>query len=394
MDYPMLLYPGKGLVLPNHNIDQIATYCRFLILSIPNNDMTRKSPFAIQKAIQGIGGELKSVKKVRSEARKLIAPQLSQTYAQTAKFSPISAAAQTDENITKIKCPPLNLLQPLSCPPKPNILQSTPAVTLSSSSTQAKLLPSTSSITATVSEPQPPTPVSDVILSSANTIITPTEPSSSIVSASTSVPDVLPELALAPKNLKLKPCQSAGGTSLRCPRRDTVVGLVLPIRDVGFTRWILALMLYHYILGVLQFQHRLLPIKHTYYLPLLQCQSLSQLFLHLIQFLADQAIVKKSRKRLLPKYNETGTSFLQISKSNIPTKFASDAVKKFSTQKLPLIPRRKKRPSKTICKDIEKKMIPYKPKKSTPVHDTSDEEDMFEEEEMNHRILTPSRNGK
>ncbi|GFV12510.1 uncharacterized protein TNCV_764451 [Trichonephila clavipes] len=62
---PMLLCPGKGLVLPNHNIDQIATYCRFLIL-YPNYEMTRKSPFAIQKAIHGIGGEPKSVKKLRS----------------------------------------------------------------------------------------------------------------------------------------------------------------------------------------------------------------------------------------------------------------------------------------------------------------------------------------
>ncbi|GFV63395.1 hypothetical protein TNCV_138941 [Trichonephila clavipes] len=37
--------------------------------------------------------------------------------------------------------------------------------------------------------------------------------------------------------------QSAGGTSLWCPLRDTAVGLVLQIRGVGFTRWILALML-------------------------------------------------------------------------------------------------------------------------------------------------------
>ncbi|GFU61306.1 hypothetical protein TNCV_5033511 [Trichonephila clavipes] len=105
-------------------------------------------------------------------------------------------------------------------------------------------------------------------------------------------------------------------------------------------------------------------------------------------YLADQAIVKKSRKRLLPKYNETGTSFLQISKSNIPAKFAAIAVKNVSAQKPPLIPRRKKRPPKTICKDIEIKMTPYKVKKSTPVqvHTCTDEE-----EEMNHRISTPSR---
>ncbi|GFX55575.1 uncharacterized protein TNCV_268631 [Trichonephila clavipes] len=140
----------------------------------------------IEKQIQ----EIKTNNNISyQEARKLIASQLSQTYAQTAKSSPISAATQTDENITKIKCPHLNLLQPLSYLPKPNISQSTPAVTTSSSSTQAQLLPSTSSMPATVSEPQPPTPVSDVILSSANTVITPTEPSSSIVS--TSDPDVL-----------------------------------------------------------------------------------------------------------------------------------------------------------------------------------------------------------
>ncbi|GFY38856.1 hypothetical protein TNIN_401261 [Trichonephila inaurata madagascariensis] len=71
------------------------------------------------------------------------------------------------------------------------------------------------------------------------------------------------------------------------------------------------------------------------------------------------------------------------------------AVKRFAAQKkLPLIPHREKRPPKTICKDIEINMTPYKPKKSTPVQDTTDEEDLFEEEEINYRILTPSRNSK
>ncbi|GFW67582.1 putative RNA-directed DNA polymerase from transposon X-element [Trichonephila clavipes] len=107
------------------------------------------------------------------KANKLVPPHISQTYAQTAKSSPISSATQTDENITKIKCPPLNLLQPLLSPPKPNISQSTPAVTTSLSSTQAQLLPSNSSIAATGSEPQPPTPVSDAMLSAANIITTP-----------------------------------------------------------------------------------------------------------------------------------------------------------------------------------------------------------------------------
>ncbi|GFT73770.1 uncharacterized protein TNCV_1327711 [Trichonephila clavipes] len=48
------------------------------------------------------------------EARKLIVPQTSHTYAQAAKSSNKTSSTQTDEIITKIKCPPLELLQPLS----------------------------------------------------------------------------------------------------------------------------------------------------------------------------------------------------------------------------------------------------------------------------------------
>ncbi|GFS68203.1 uncharacterized protein TNCV_1531081 [Trichonephila clavipes] len=62
----MLLGPGKGLVSPNLNIDDVSNYPRFLILSLPNNEMSRKSPFAIQKALKGIGGDPKGVKKLRS----------------------------------------------------------------------------------------------------------------------------------------------------------------------------------------------------------------------------------------------------------------------------------------------------------------------------------------
>ncbi|GFV99848.1 hypothetical protein TNCV_5082081 [Trichonephila clavipes] len=92
---------------------------------------------------------------------------------------------------------------------------------------------------------------------------------------------------------------------------------------------------------------------------------------------ADQAIFKKSKKQLLPKYNETSTHRLQISKSNIFTQIAASAVKHFAAQKLPLKPRKKKRHLKTIFKDIEIKMIPYKPKKGNLVKDTSDEEYML-----------------
>ncbi|GFX64579.1 uncharacterized protein TNCV_2688531 [Trichonephila clavipes] len=63
---PMLLCPGKGLVLSNLHIDQISANTRFLLLSLPNNEMSSKSPFAIQKTLIGIGGEPKSVKRLRS----------------------------------------------------------------------------------------------------------------------------------------------------------------------------------------------------------------------------------------------------------------------------------------------------------------------------------------
>ncbi|GFU32613.1 uncharacterized protein TNCV_4876681 [Trichonephila clavipes] len=53
---------GTSLVLPSLNIDKVSEHARFLILSLPNNEMLQKSPFAIHKAIQGISGEPKSVK--------------------------------------------------------------------------------------------------------------------------------------------------------------------------------------------------------------------------------------------------------------------------------------------------------------------------------------------
>ncbi|GFY02254.1 uncharacterized protein TNCV_3501371 [Trichonephila clavipes] len=181
--------------------------------------MSKISPFAIHKTLIGIGGEPKSVKRLRSgdllietisdlqtksfflaktflnspvtvsphktlnscrgvisepdllttpdaeildgfsgqEERKLIVPQLSQTYAQAAKSSTLNNSTQTDENITKIKCPPLKLLAPLSSKQRPNIS----TVNTTSSSAQTQLLPSISSKTSTTSDPQPPTPISE-----------------------------------------------------------------------------------------------------------------------------------------------------------------------------------------------------------------------------------------
>ncbi|GFX19445.1 uncharacterized protein TNCV_3051031 [Trichonephila clavipes] len=94
--------------------------------------------------------EIQAIKTNRNisylEARKLIAPQLSQTYAQVAKPSTVTSTAQTDENITQIQCPPLQLLQPLLSVPQPNKYPSITSVSTSSSTTQANLLPSASSI--------------------------------------------------------------------------------------------------------------------------------------------------------------------------------------------------------------------------------------------------------
>ncbi|GFV06900.1 uncharacterized protein TNCV_2916601 [Trichonephila clavipes] len=112
------------------------------------------------------------------EARKLIVPQLVQTYAKAAKPSIVNNSTQTDENITKIKCQPLNLLQPLSSLPKQNKLISTPVISMSSSSTQAELLPSISSKAAAVLQPGPPIPMSNDILS--NNMLTPIESSSNV----------------------------------------------------------------------------------------------------------------------------------------------------------------------------------------------------------------------
>ncbi|GFT17211.1 uncharacterized protein TNCV_4739171 [Trichonephila clavipes] len=92
----------------------------------------------IEKQIQ----QLKTTKNISyPEARKLIVPQLSQTYAQAAKSSTLTNSTQTDENITKINCPPLKLLAPLSSKQRTNI----PTAINTSSSAQTQLLPSISS---------------------------------------------------------------------------------------------------------------------------------------------------------------------------------------------------------------------------------------------------------
>ncbi|GFV53269.1 putative RNA-directed DNA polymerase from transposon X-element [Trichonephila clavipes] len=70
-----------------------------------------------EKEIQTIKTKIETY--LLSSRRKLIAPQFSQTYA-LAKPSIATSTTQTDENITKVKCPPLQILKPLLSVPHPN----------------------------------------------------------------------------------------------------------------------------------------------------------------------------------------------------------------------------------------------------------------------------------
>ncbi|GFU59584.1 putative RNA-directed DNA polymerase from transposon BS [Trichonephila clavipes] len=101
-----------------------------------------------EKQIQGI----KTNKNISYfEARKLIVPQLTQTYAQVTKPSNISTTTQTDPNITNIICPPLQCLKPVSSKtPMPSTSSSVSTVSTSSSSTQENLLPSPFAIIPTI----------------------------------------------------------------------------------------------------------------------------------------------------------------------------------------------------------------------------------------------------
>ncbi|GFX06690.1 retrovirus-related Pol polyprotein from transposon gypsy [Trichonephila clavipes] len=63
---PMQLCLGNGLVLPNLNNDQIYTNVIFLLIPLQSVEISKKSPFTIHKTLIGIGGEPKSVKRLRS----------------------------------------------------------------------------------------------------------------------------------------------------------------------------------------------------------------------------------------------------------------------------------------------------------------------------------------
>ncbi|GFY04682.1 uncharacterized protein TNCV_419381 [Trichonephila clavipes] len=131
------------------------------------------------------------------EARKLIAPQLSQSYAQVTEPSTTTTTKQTDENITKIVCLPLKLLQPLKLVPKPTISSSVPAVNKSSTSIQAEILPSTSSVTViSPSKSQPSNSVMDTAPITSNSLSISAESSSStacpVLETTTSTSNTIP----------------------------------------------------------------------------------------------------------------------------------------------------------------------------------------------------------
>ncbi|GFT42824.1 uncharacterized protein TNCV_2172771 [Trichonephila clavipes] len=119
--------------------------------------------------------EIQTIKTNRNisyiEARKFITPQPSQTYAQVAKSITVNNSSQTDETITNIVCPPLKLLQPLITISKPIMSPSIPEVIKSCTSTQAELVPSTSSVTvASHSKSQPPNSLIDTVPTTSNSL--------------------------------------------------------------------------------------------------------------------------------------------------------------------------------------------------------------------------------
>ncbi|GFW45632.1 RNA-directed DNA polymerase from mobile element jockey [Trichonephila clavipes] len=133
----------------------------------------------LEKQIQ----EIKTNKNISYfEARRFIVPQLTQTYAQAARPSTISTATQTDPNLSKIICPPLQCLTPISSKnPLPSTSSSVSTFSTSSSSTQDNLLPSPSGIIPTIQSesllqiPIPPTITTTSPGNNLNTLVSPLE---------------------------------------------------------------------------------------------------------------------------------------------------------------------------------------------------------------------------
>ncbi|GFV14697.1 hypothetical protein TNCV_2586701 [Trichonephila clavipes] len=114
-----------------------------------------------------------------------------------AKISTATKKTETDENVTKIVCPPLKLLQPSISVPKPTMSSRILTVTKSPSSTQAHLLMSTFSVAVTTSSSFPldiPSMNTASSLSMFNNLCTSVAPSSSNQALSPSTISMFPTL--------------------------------------------------------------------------------------------------------------------------------------------------------------------------------------------------------
>ncbi|GFU08301.1 RNase H domain-containing protein [Trichonephila clavipes] len=107
---------------------------------------------------------------------------------QVARTSTTPTTTQTDENITKIVCPPLKLRQPFISTRNRTISSSVLAVIKSSTSIQAQIVPSTSSLIVTSSESQPPIPLIDITPTTSNSLSTSAASSTNTVSMFTPLP--------------------------------------------------------------------------------------------------------------------------------------------------------------------------------------------------------------
>ncbi|GFW49658.1 uncharacterized protein TNCV_357611 [Trichonephila clavipes] len=157
--YPVTVFPHKSLNSCRGVIsepDLLGTSDSEILEGFSDQGVTQSHPsdsklcqkWKIEKQIQ----EIKINKNISYfEARRLIVPQLTQTYAQAARPSTISTASQTDPTLSNIICPPLQCLTPISSKnPLPGTSSSVSTFSTSSSSTQDNLLPSPSGILPTI----------------------------------------------------------------------------------------------------------------------------------------------------------------------------------------------------------------------------------------------------
>ncbi|GFW06955.1 hypothetical protein TNCV_1539341 [Trichonephila clavipes] len=141
---------------------------------IPANSYGERLPFDFvspHKSLNSSRGVISEPDLIFTPETEILEEFSGQGVIQVTKLSTTTTTTQTDENITKIVCPPLKLLQPLVSVPKPTISSSVAAVNKSSTSTQAELVPSTSLVTvASPSISQPPNSVIDTAPTTSNSL--------------------------------------------------------------------------------------------------------------------------------------------------------------------------------------------------------------------------------